>query len=304
MAEDRLQFKHIDPESVVYPYFDLYPAPQTLPPQQERVVQDVHVGDLETPPLQMPTITQRDRKTHMELHLSVFRCLEKQPARNSKTHLQLHTEVFQDGLVWSPSGYVQDISPLTARKRENMLVREPQRRPPKESSIPRPLRSTSGPLNVQSPDKVVFPLVQPPTLPPISPLRVRSPGVPSQPSPPVSEMPMPRVSSPTNAFAHKWTTSSRLSQAVKSMMPGAQRRNSNATPVSPPPEEHKEYAKDRQSPTRFLSLVDRRQTVVPPLPHTSTSEFLTRAPQSSQRKESLVLQRAKAYEQSTGERLR
>lgn len=240
----------------------------------------------------------------MDLHASVIRSLGKRPARSSKTHVQLHTEVFQDGIVWTPSGYSQDISSLTRRKPADILVRESQRRLSQDNSTHRPSRSRSGTDAAQSPDKVAFPLGQPPAIPPLSPLRVHSPGVPSQPSPAVSETPMPRVSLLSNPSTHKRTTSSRLTQAVKSMLPGLQRRNSSTTFENPPPEDNKERIRDPQSPAKFLSLVDRRSTAVSQFSHTNASEFLTRAPPSSQRKESSVLQRARAYEQATGAPLR
>ena len=272
-----------------------------LVPEQGSVVQDADVDDLATP--LSPTMTRGQRKTHKELHDAVFRYLGKRRARSSKSHLQLHNDVFQDGVVWTPSGYTQDLSSLITKRRGDIPVPEPQQHRPSQDIIPRPSRSRSGTTTVQSPDKVIFPLGQPPALPPMSPLRVRSPGVPCQPSPAVSETPSPRISSPTSPSTHMRTTSARLSQAVRSMMPRGQRRSSSAALESPPPEDHRERAKDRQSPTRFLSLVDRRPAAVPPLPHANTSEFLTRAPRNPQTKESLVLQRARAYEQSTGKSL-
>ncbi|KAF8558750.1 hypothetical protein OG21DRAFT_1481073 [Imleria badia] len=276
------ELKPVHSESAIHPYFNLYSAPPMLVPQQGRAVQAADVGDLTTTPPQTQIITRRQRKAHLELH----------------------TEVFQDGVVWTPSGYMQDLSSLITRKRGDIPVPEPQyRRPSQDNPTPRPSRSRSGTTTAQSPDKVVFPLGKPPALPPMSPLRVRSPSIPCQPSPAVSETPTPRVSAPSTTYTHMRSTSARLSQAVRSMMPGGQRRNSNAAPASPPPEDYKERAKDRQSP-RFLSLVDRRPAAVPPippLPHANSSELLPRAPRSTQTNESLVLQRARAYEQSAGE---
>ncbi|KAF9221998.1 hypothetical protein BS17DRAFT_229063 [Gyrodon lividus] len=281
----------------VYPDFDLYPGPLIMETWQGGVTQAGTFSGWGTTWSQLPGVTRRKRKTHAELHASVFRSLEKKPARNTKTHLQLHDDVFQDGVVWTPSGYMQDLTCLTEKRREDTPTRETRHRPPpiQEVSTPHLSRSRSGTLTGRSPESIVFPLGQPSALPPIPPLRVRSPGVPSQPSLAVSESPMPRAppsSTPTR------TTSSRLSQAVKSIMPGVQRRNSTAGLRSPTAEDHKERTKGRQSPARFLSLVDRRPTVAPPLPNTSSSDLLCRSPSSSQRKESLVLQRARAYEQS------
>lgn len=291
--------------NALHPHFELHSTPLMLPPQG-RAVQDVYVGDSATPAPRVPVTTQRNRKTHIELHASVFRSLGKRPARKSKTHVQLHTEVFQDGIVWTPSGFVQDIDilSLTGKKPGDVPVRELPRRPPQDNSTRYPSRSGSGTNTTHSPDKVVFPLAQPPPLPPISPLRVRSPGVSSQLSLAVSESPMPRVSLPSITHTHKRTVSSRLTRAVKAMMPGLQSRNSDVPPESPPPDDNKERVKDPQSPTKFLSLIDRRPIVVPSRPRANTSEFLTRAPPSSQRKESLVLQRARAYEQTAGASLR
>ncbi|KAF8845806.1 hypothetical protein BDN67DRAFT_301185 [Paxillus ammoniavirescens] len=281
----------------VYPNFDLYPTPLIMEAWRGGVEQPGAFRGWGATPLRSPGVTRRKRKTHVELHTSVFRSLEKQPARNAKTHLQLHNDMFQDGVVWTPSGYVQDLAFLTEKKREDTPVKETRHRPPpiQEVSTPRLLRSRSGTATGRSPESIVFPLGQLPAMPPMPPLRVRSPGVSSQPSPAVAESPMPRISpSP----GHTRTTSSRFSQAVKSIIPGMQRRNSSAALKSPTAEDHKEHAKGRQSPTRFMSLVDRRPTVVPPLPNISTSEFLSRSPPFSQRGESLVLQRTKAYEQA------
>ncbi|KAF9247076.1 hypothetical protein BU15DRAFT_57990 [Melanogaster broomeanus] len=274
----------------VYPDFDLYPAPIIMETWRGGVAQSGTFSGWGTTQSQPPSETRRRRKNHAELHASVFRALEKQPARNPKTHLQLHNKVFQDGVVWTPSGYMQDLTYLTEKKHEDKPVRQARHRPPpiQEVSNHRPLRSRTGTVTGRSLDNIVFPLGQPPALPPLPPLRVRSPGVPSQPSPAVSESPVPRASPSTPTR----TTTSRLSQAVKSMMPGVQRRNSSAGLRSPTTEDHKERAKGRQSPTRFLSL---RPAASPPLPNTGTSEFLSR---SVQKKESLVLQRARAYEQS------
>ncbi|KAG9317685.1 hypothetical protein JVU11DRAFT_1897 [Chiua virens] len=286
----------IEPWSAVSaapPDFDLFPLPPTKMPRREQVKQDVHVDNLAISASQNHTVAPRTRKTHLELHNAAFRSLGKRPARITKTHQQLHDEVFQVGVVWTPSGYTQDLSSLINKKpRADIPMVVSPRRPSQDSASPRIPRSRPAGILVQSPEKVVFPLVQPPALPPISPRRVRSPAIPSQPSPAVSESPMPRVTSPTNAFTHKRTTSSRLTQAVKAMLPGLPRRSSSASrpTTPPPPEEHNQAAKDQhaQTPIKFSSLVERRPTVVP--------EILTRVPQ---RKESLVLQRAKAYEQST-----
>ncbi|KIJ70530.1 hypothetical protein HYDPIDRAFT_23631 [Hydnomerulius pinastri MD-312] len=288
------QYETMSLYPAAYPYFDLYPAPLIMEPYRGPIAQPGANNGWGTARLQATQTTRRQRRTHAELHASVSRSLEKRPVRPAKTHHQLHDDVFQDGVVWTPSGYMQDLTYLTEKKREE-TPREARRRPPpiNEASTPRPLRSRSGTVTVRSPDNVVFPLGQPP---PIPPLRVRSPGVPSPPSAAVSESPMPRTP-PSNTPTR--TAGSRLSQAVKSFMPVVQRRNSSAALKSPTAEEHKERAKDRQSPTRFLSLVDRRPAAVPPLPTSSPSEILNRTPHASQRRESLVLQRARAYEQST-----
>ncbi|KIK98045.1 hypothetical protein PAXRUDRAFT_31440 [Paxillus rubicundulus Ve08.2h10] len=282
---------------VVYPDFDLYPAPLIVEAWRGGAEQAGAFRGWGTTCSRPPGVIRRKRKSHAELHTSVFRSMEKQPARNAKTHLQLHNDMFQDGVVWTPSGYMQDLTNLSEKKREDTPVKETRHRPPPIQDVPTPrlLRSRPGTVTGRSTDSVVFPFGQLPPVPPMPPFRVRSPGVSSQPSPAVAESPVPRISpSPT----HTRTTSSRFSQAVKSIIPGMQRRNSSATSKPPSAEDHKEHAKGRQSPTRFLSLVDRRPTIVPPLPNISTSEILSRSPPPSQRGENLVLQRAKAYEQA------
>ena len=241
-------------------------------------------------------MTRGHRKTHGELRAMVLRCSEEQLARNSKPHSQLHNDVFQDGAVWTPSGYVQDLVSLTMREPEDIVPAwESQHQSPQDNPISRRPRSGSRIHAVQSLDKVVSALAQPPALYQISPLRARSPESPSQLSPAASEAPMPRARPQTNAFTQSATVS-RSSQAVKSMMPSAQRRHPSATPVSPLAEEHMVYFED-QHPPMGLSSSDRRT-------HTGTSETLTHTPQGSHRRENSVLQRARTYEPAAGERLK
>lgn len=111
-----------------------------------------------TPPLRAHTIAQTLRTTDVELHAEVFRLSGKQLARKSKTHLQLHTDVFQDGVVWTPSGYVQDISSLITKRRGDTPGQESQRHPSQGTSTPLPSRSRSRTITARSLDKVVFPL--------------------------------------------------------------------------------------------------------------------------------------------------
>jgi len=160
-------------QSNIYPAFNickLHKQPTFL-----RSCSPSALPDPAVTPLRTQTITQTLRKTDVELHPEVSQPLQKRPARNSKTHLQLHTEVFQDGVVWTPSGYVQDISSLITKRREDIPVRESQHRP--SNSIPLPSRSRSRTITSPSSDKVVFPLGQLPALPPprvCSPVRVIS----------------------------------------------------------------------------------------------------------------------------------
>ncbi|KAF8138730.1 hypothetical protein EV363DRAFT_1522044, partial [Boletus edulis] len=143
--------------------------------------------------------------------------------------------------------------------------------------------------------------VKPLPLPPVPTRYIRSPR---SPSPPliyrpeipskqsldiaVSETPRPRVPSPSSAYMPRRTASARLSEAVKSMarMSGRKRQSSNVA----------EDARERaRSPMRMLSMVDRRPVVTHEVPLTNTTPFLSR---SLSAKESLVLGRVKAYEES------
>lgn len=331
VTEDRLQPKPIDPEIVVHSYTDLYPAAPMLVPRQEQVAQNTDVGDLTTDPPPTNNIVRGPRKTHVELHDLVLRVLGKQRARISKTHLELHTEVFQDGVVWTPSGYMQDLTSMMAKKcadlppipvpesrqrrtiRDHSMLHPPRSRPgtapsPEKSIFPLeqspalallslPRVRNSGTAIAHSPEKLVFPLEQPSTLLHLPLPRARSSGIPS---PAVSEVPTPHVPSPTRTHTHVRTTSLRLSHAVKSMMSvGHKRSTSSATLAIPPREDRKLRA---ETPPKLL-LADRRPAPGPPPLHTNghKPEFLTRPLRKRQSDESVVAQQTTAYEEATGE---
>ncbi|KAG1755657.1 hypothetical protein EDB19DRAFT_1956059 [Suillus lakei] len=261
----------------VYPHFDIYPAlGNVAQPSQKATNMPVH-----------PLSAKRRRKTHAELHAEVAPSHELLVARRKpvKTHRQLHAEVFVNGVTWTPSGYVQDLAlPDKPHEEPN---RGPRRRMPSvHDGMPRLPRSRSVTLSNQ----------QPPTnpslrerqqhvlhnAPPIPPLRISSPGVPA-----VSEFPIP-ISPPASP-------TSRLSQAVRSfgssIMHG---RNLTSTP-----DDRNERAK---SPTRSMfPSFDRRSSMIPSLPPHDSSDLLGRSRSPVQQgAQSLVLQRARAYEQSTG----
>ena len=206
----------MEQESTSCPHFNLYPVAQTPTPQQERVVQDVDVSDSAAPPSQIHVISPR------ELDASPSQYLATWSRRNSKTDWQL-----EDGAVWTPSGYIQDLA-------SDMHVQEAHHLP----------RLTLGSLAIKSPDKTVSPFLQP-ALSPTSPLNVCNP---SEPFPTASETAVLHACSPTNAFPRE-RTSPCLSQAVKSTMPGNHRRSSSLTCVD---------LKNSQSPSRFL---DRKSVV-------------------------------------------
>ncbi|KAH7929480.1 hypothetical protein BV22DRAFT_1125745 [Leucogyrophana mollusca] len=261
----------------IYPYLDIYPAALDL--------------DVRQP------ITRR-RKTHAELVTEAIAYQNGKPTlKVGKTHHQLHVEVFRDSVIWTPSGYAQDLAHAHAKKHDEVPI-GPRRRPPplNDASGPRLLRSRSGTVIIRSPSGAGFRMVSPPQqqIPPLPPLRVRSPVL-STPSPPAtkdSSNPSPRSSG------------SRLSQAVKSfgasMIPGVHRRASSGGLKSPESVDHRERAKERQSPTRGAALsVDRRSSMItPPLSSHHAPDHLGRAQSTSHRRESLVLQRARAYDQS------
>ncbi|KAG0709669.1 hypothetical protein DFH29DRAFT_9819 [Suillus ampliporus] len=256
----------------VYPHFDIYPAFSTVA-QPLQTVTDMH------------SISARgSRKTHAELHAEavpspVLPVSRRKPA---KTHRQLHAEVFVNGVTWTPSGYVQD---LALPKPYEERSRGPRRRMPSiHEVVPRLQRSRSGTFtNQQSPNSSSLPQVLH-NAPPMPPLRISSPGVSA-----VSEFPIP-ISPPVSP-------SSRLSQAVRSIgssiIPGIQGRN-----FTLPSDDRNERAK---SPTRSMfPSFDRRSSMIPSLPPHDPSVLFGRSRSPvHQAAQSLVLQRARAYEQST-----
>ncbi|KAG1754076.1 uncharacterized protein EDB91DRAFT_435520 [Suillus paluster] len=267
----------------VYPHFDIYPAFSTIAQPLQKVF-NMSV---------CPLSARGRRKTHAELHteaapLPMPPVTKRKPA---KTHRQLHAEVFANGVTWTPSGYVQDLA--LPNKSHEERSRGPGRRMPSIHEVgPRLSRSRSGTLtgtltNQQAPNSPSLRERQPPVLhnvPPIPPLRISSPGVPA-----AAEFPIP-ISPPVSP-------TSRLSQAVRSLgssiMPGIQGRNLTSTS-----DDHNERAK---SPTRSMfPSFDRRSSVIPSPPPHDPSDLIGRSRSPvHQAAQSLVLQRAKAYEQST-----
>ncbi|KAG2042810.1 hypothetical protein BDR03DRAFT_1005733 [Suillus americanus] len=261
----------------VYPHFDIYPALGNVTQPSQKAV------DMPVRPLS----TTRRRKTHTELHVEVAPSPRLLVARrtSAKTHRQLHAEVFVNGVTWTPSGYVQDLA-LPDKPHEE-VNRGPRRRMPSVHEVmPRLSHSRSLTLsNQQSPTNPSLRERQQHVLhntPPIPPLRISSPGVPA-----VSEFPIPILppASPTK---------SRLSQVVRSFGSSIlQGRNLTSTSG-----DHNERAK---SPTRSMfPSFDRRSSMIPSLPPHEPSDLLGRSRSPvRQGAQSLVLQRAKAYEQST-----
>lgn len=260
----------------VYPHLDIYPALGSVAQSSQNA----------TDMPERPLSAKRRRKTHAELHTEVARPprLLVTGRKSAKTHRQLHAEVFVNGVTWTPSGYVQDIA-LPDRSHEG-ANRGPRRRMPSvHEIIPRLPHSRSVSSNKQSPTSPSLRERQQHVLhnaPPIPPLRISSPGVPV-----VSEfpIPIPPPASPT----------SRLSQAVRSFGSSIM-QGRNLTSTS---DDHNERAK---SPTRSMfPSFDRRSSMIPslPPPH-DPSDLLGRSRSPVQQgAQSLVLQRAKAYEQST-----
>ncbi|KAG2141733.1 uncharacterized protein EDB93DRAFT_621944 [Suillus bovinus] len=255
----------------VYPHLDIYPAlGNVVQPSQK-------ASNIPVRPLSV----KRRRKTHAELHAEIAQSSGFIVARGKsvKTHRQLHGEVFINGVTWTPSGYVQDLA-LPDKPREEFNRGSRRRMPSVHEVIPRLPHSRSVPLfNQQSSTSPSLRERQQHVLhnvPPIPPLRISSPGVPA-----VSESPIP-VSPPASP-------PSRLSQAVRSFRSSImQGRNFTSTS-----ENHNERAK---SPTRSMfPSFDRRSSMIPPLPPHDPSDLLGRLPVQ----QGLVLQRARAYEQST-----
>ncbi|KAG1866588.1 hypothetical protein DFJ58DRAFT_141451 [Suillus subalutaceus] len=260
-----------------YPHFDIYPALGNVTQPSQKAT-DIPVR---------PLSAKRHRKTHAEVHVEVAPSPRLLVARrkSAKTHRQLHAEVFVNGVTWTPSGYVQDLA-LPDKPHEE-ANRGPRRRMPSVHEVmPRLAHSRSLTLSNQ----------QPPTspslrerqqhvlhnAPPIPPLRISSPGVPA-----VSEFPIPILppASPTK---------SRLSQVVRSFGSSIM-QGRNLTSTS---DDHNERAK---SPTRSMfPSFDRRSSMIPSLPPHNPSDLLGRSRSPvRQGAQNLVLQRARAYEQST-----
>ncbi|KAG2348944.1 hypothetical protein BDR05DRAFT_986577 [Suillus weaverae] len=260
----------------VYPHLDIYPAiGNVVQPSQKATNMPVS-----------PLSAKGRRKTHAELHAEVAPSPGLLVARRkpAKTHRQLHVAVFVNGVTWTPSGYVQDLA-LPDKPHEEPNHGSRRRMPSVHEVMPRLPRSRSVTLsNQQSPTSPSLRERQQHALhnaPPIPPLRISSPGVPA-----VSEFPIP-VSPPASP-------TSRLSQAVRSFGSSIL-QGRHLTSAS---DDHNERAK---SPTRSMfPSFDRRSSMIPSLPPHDPSDLLGRSRSPVQQgPQSLVLQRARAYEQST-----
>jgi len=210
----------IDP--AVYPHFDIYPVFRSV-----------------AQPLQVAPDAE------LQPEVALLHMAKQRPA---KTHRQLHDDVFVKGVVWTPSGYVQDLA------LSNKPHKEPshglRRQPSVREMVPRLERSRSGTLaNQQTPS--------------ISSLRARQfevlPNAP--PTPPL------------------WISSSRVLAVSGSPMNASQLPTSHVSQIARPSSLH------RQS-----SILSRDS-----LDFTGRSRLPVR-----QAAQGHVLQRARAYEQSTG----
>lgn len=259
----------------VYPHLDIYPALGSVAQSSQNATNiPEHLLS-----------AKRRRKTHAELHTEVARPprLLVTGRKFAKTHRQLHAEVFVNGVTWTPSGYVQELA--FPDKFHEGAHRGPRRRMPSvHEIIPRLPHSGSVSSNRQSPTSPLLRERQQHVLHNalIPPLRISSPGVPV-----VSEFPIP-IPSPASP-------TSRLSQAVRSFGSSIMQGRS----LTSTSDDHNERAK---SPTRSMfPSFDRRSSMIPslPPPH-DPSDLLGRSRSPVQQgAQSLVLQRAKAYEQST-----
>ncbi|KAG2156095.1 hypothetical protein DEU56DRAFT_765534 [Suillus clintonianus] len=256
----------------VYPHFDIYPAFNNVAQPLQKV---------SNTPVR-PSSARRHGKTHAELHAEVRHSLARR--KLAKTHRQLHAEVFVNGVTWTPSGYVQDLAlpdkpheePSGGPRRRMPSIHEVMPRLPRSRSVTLSnQQSSNGPSLRERQQHVLH------NTPPIPPLRISSPGVPA-----VSEFPIP-ISPPASP-------TSRLSQAVRSFGSSIiQGRHLTSTS-----DDHNERAK---SPTRSMfPSFDRRSSMIPSLPPRDPSDLLGRSRSPVQQgAQSLVLQRARAYEQST-----
>lgn len=256
----------------VYPYLDIYPALGNIAQPSQKA----------TNMLMRPLSAKGRKKTHAELHAEVVPSPGLLVARkkSAKTHRQLHVEVFVNGVTWTPSGYVQDLA-LPDKTHEEPKRGSRRRVPSVHEVTPRLPYSRSNQQSLTSPSLRERQQHVLHNVPPIPPLRISSPGVPA-----VSEFPIP-VSPPASP-------TSRLSQAVRSFGSSImQGRNLTSTL-----DDRNERAK---SPTRSMfPSFDRRSSMIPSLPPHDPSDFLGRSRSPIQQgSQSLVLQRARAYEQST-----
>lgn len=172
--------------------------------------------------------TLRKRKTHAELHVAVSPSLKKQPGRDPKSHRELHEKVFEDREVWSPSGSGEILPSSFPNKRTEHPAHPPT------TTIPGNLlkrmasgcaRSRAAIIPVpRSRERIMTPVVAPPAVPPIYLSGFRSPGLPLPLVLVVSESPSSR--SPL----HTRPPSSRLSQAMRCIVPCLQKSKPSRTP--------------------------------------------------------------------------
>lgn len=205
--------------------------------------------------------------------------IAKQRPVKTKTHRQLHDEVFVKRVVWTPSGYVQDLA--LPNKPHDEPSRGPMRRQPSAQEVrSRLTRSRSGTLANQQTPSPPLPARQFQALPnaSLTPLRISRPRTLA-----VLEYPTHASQSPPAS------PTSRLSQAVRSMGSSMGKQGRNLA------DDHNEMAR---SPTKSMfSSFDRRSSMIPSLSPRDLTEHSRPVHQAAQ---NLVLQRARAYEQSTG----
>jgi hypothetical protein len=247
-------------DPAIYPHFDIYPGLRSISQPLQTAI-NISCAELQAEVVPSPMVRKTPTKT--------------------KTHRQLHDEVFVRRVVWTPSGYVQDL--VLPNKPHEELSRGPMRRQPSvQEAGPRLARSRSGTfVNQQTPSSLSLRATQSqvlPNVPSMPSVRIGSPGAPA-----ISESPLRTSQTPPSP-------TSRLSQAMKSsIIPGMQGRNMTLG-------NHNE--KTRPPIKSMFSSFDRP---TPPLSPHDPSNLLGRSGSTVHRAaQSLVLQRARAYEQSTG----
>jgi len=262
----REQYPIINIYPAVYPFFDLYPAL------------------LEVAPL------NRTRWSHAKLHRETFRddpvhtpssSLEAS-RRSRKTHTALHDEFFRDKVVWTPSGYTQDITAIC-----DLVVSQPK--PVTDATpvvSPRPSRARSGTLTRER------------VIPALPSLPLKSPGIPPpapNPRSPPPQSPPPR--SPTGVkFPH----------SIKSLGSTIMQARGPSSPSSEIGDEVREMVAPVRTIRKTPSQLEKHSSLMisnkaPTLPGHPASDLLGRPQSMGHRsRESLVLQRARAYDKTTG----